>query len=103
MIFGDQGDDKTPAVGNIVDPFSNLPVTDDDDAVVTEEERFAVDSKDPDPVTDSVTEPVNEPSSGSGISDEQRRSTPTVTNQTTSNSNVTETRKVTTPGERIQK
>ena len=38
MIFGNQGADKTPAVGNIVDPFSILPVTDDDYVVVTEEE-----------------------------------------------------------------
>ena len=56
----------------MVDPFSNLPVTDEDVVIVTEEERFAVDSKDIDSVTDPVTEPVSEPSSGSGISDEQR-------------------------------
>ena len=38
MIFGDQGGDKTPAVGNVVDPFSNLPVADDTDVIVTEGE-----------------------------------------------------------------
>ena len=62
-------------------------------------ERFAIDGKDPEP----VTEPVTQPSSGSGISDEQRKNTPTLLPETSSNLNVTETRKVTTPGKRLQK
>ena len=75
VIFGDQGGDKTPAVGNIVDPFSSLPVADDNDVIVSEEERLAVDSKDPEPVIEPVTEPITQQSSGSGISDGFRKST----------------------------
>ena len=71
--------------------------------LLLQEERLAVDSKDPEPVIEPVTEPVSPPSSGSGISEEQRKNTPTLSNETIDSPKVTETRKVLTPGERLQK